>query len=167
MGTGKVVAISLLVSIVIGFTNYWFVQTQNKKIGVVDAVKMFDQYNMKKELEGKAKIKLESMGKQMDSIKNLLNMAHATKNEEEEKKLAGLYQYFKNNLEQQYTQSNKDINEQVWKRLNAAIDVYGKKRGLHLIIGANGMGSVLYNDEYYDLTNDAIQFVNKKYEEGN
>jgi len=29
------------------------------------------------------------------------------------------------------------------------------------------MGSVLYNDAYYDLTDDVVKFVNKKYEEGN
>lgn len=39
-----------------------------------------------------------------------------------------------------------------------------KKRHLHLIIGANGMGSVLYNDDYYDMTNDLINYANKEYE---
>jgi outer membrane protein len=133
----------------------------------VDTVKLFDQFNMKKELESREKVKLEMLGKQMDSIGNMLKMAQATKNEEDIKKLTYSYSYMKTSLEEEYKQGNHDINEQVWKRLNPALDEYGKKNGLHLIIGANGMGTVLYNEEAFDLTNDVIKYVNKKYEEGN
>ncbi len=150
-----------------GTSIYLLLKNDNKKIGVVDAVRLFDQYNMKKELEDKAKVKLQLMGKQMDSVENLLNMAKAVKNEEEIKKMSYAYSYVRGSVENEYKQSNKEINEQVWKRLNSAIDAYGKSKGLHLIIGANGMGSVLFNDDYYDLTSEAIKFVNNKYEEGN
>ena len=39
------------------------------------------------------------------------------------------------------------------------IDDYGKEGGYRLIIGANGMGSVLYNDDYYDCTKEVVDFV--------
>jgi outer membrane protein len=84
--------------------------------------------------------------------------------------LEQLYKTFcqaKATFEQEYQESNQSINEQVWKRLNPLIDEYGKAKGFRLIIGANGMGSVLYNDEYYDQTKELTDFVNKKYEEGN
>ncbi len=159
--------ISFLMCALTGTSIYLLLKNDNKKIGVVDAVRLFDQYNMKKELEDKAKVKLQLMGKQMDSVENLLNMAKAVKNEEEIKKMSYAYSYVRGSVENEYKQSNKEINEQVWKRLNSAIDAYGKSKGLHLIIGANGMGSVLFNDDYYDLTSEAIKFVNNKYEEGN
>jgi outer membrane protein len=165
-GYGRIVLISFLMCLVTGISVYYLLQKQDKKIGVIDAVKLFDQFNMKKELEAKAKVKLQAMGKQMDSVNNLFKMAQAIKNQEEEKKMEYLVNYYKATLNKAYEQSNHDINEQVWKHLNKALDDYGKKKALHLIIGANGMGSVLYNDDYYDLTNDAIQYVNKKYEEG-
>lgn len=163
----KFFIISFLMSALAGTGVYLVLKNDNKKIGVVDAVRLFDQFNMKKELEEKAKGKLEAMGKQMDSVENLLNMAKAVKNEEEIKKMSCAYSYVRGSVESEYKQSNKEINEQVWKRLNASINAYGKSKGLHLIIGANGMGSVLFNDDYYDLTADAIKYVNKKYEEGN
>ena len=166
-GTGKIMLISLVVSLLTGTVVYFMVAAQAKKIGVIDAVRLFDQYNMKKELEGRSKGKFQSMGKQLDSLANALNMAKATKNADEEKNLTYAYSYFKQRLEAEYKQNNQEINQQVWKRLNTAIEEYGKNRKLHLIIGANGMGSVLYDDETYDMTNDAIQFINKKYEQGN
>ena len=133
----------------------------------MDAVKLFDQFNLKKELEGQEKAKLLVMGKQVDSVSNLLRMAQATKDEEQIKKCTYAYNYMNQQLQQLYTQGNKDINEQIWKRLNPMLDEYGKSKKLHVIFGANGMGSILYNDDYYDLTDDAIKYVNRKYEEGN
>jgi Skp family chaperone for outer membrane proteins len=95
-------------------------------------------------------------------------MAHSLNNGEDKiKELTYDYNFMKTKLDNDYTQSNRDINEQIWKRLNPLLDEYGKKKKLHLIIGANGMGSVLYNDEYYERTNDVISYINKKYYEGN
>ena len=167
MNGGKILFLSFLMSLATGITVYWLVGRQQKKIAVVDAVKLFDKYDMKRELEGRAKMRLQTISKQSDSIGNKLQMARATRNEEDIKTLTYAYNYIKESLESEYKQSNQDINEAVWKRLNPAIDEYGKKKGLHLIIGANGMGSVLYNDDYYDLTEDVTKFVNKKYAEGN
>ncbi len=144
-----------------------FFNNDKQKIAVVDAIKLFNEFGMKKELEAKEKVKLEAMSKQVDSMENSLNLAKASKNEEEIKKASYAAAYMKNAFQSTYEESNRAINEQIWKRLNPMIDEFGKKKGVHLIIGANGMGSVLYNDEYYDLTNEAIKYINKKYEEGN
>lgn len=167
MGNKTILIVCFLMCATTGIICYRLTKMDDRRIGVVDAVRLFDEFNMKKELEKKEKVKLEAMGKQMDSVGNLLNMAKATKNEEEIKRLSYAGAYMKNAIENEYTESNRDINTKVWKRLNPVMDAYGKKKGLHLVIGANGMGSVLYNDEYYDMTNDAIQFANKRYEEGN
>jgi len=154
-------------SLLSGFVVYQLIQRQYKKIAVADAVKLFDQFNLKKELETKEKGKLESINRQVDSIGRLLQLAQATRNADTVKRLSYAYGYMKAELESEYKKGNHDINEQVWKRLNPAVDEYGRAHKLHLIIGANGMGSVLYNDDYYDITPDLIKYVNKKYEEGN
>lgn len=165
--TIRTILISLFFGCGAAVLTTYLINGRVKKIGVVDAVRLFDGYNMKKEMEDKAKGKLQTLGRQMDSVTNLYNMAKAGKNEDEIKRLAYAANYMKASLEEEYKRSNQEINQQVWKRLNIAMDAYGKNKGIHLIIGANGMGTVLYNDDYYDLTTDAIKFVNSKYEEGN
>jgi len=167
MKEGRILFISFLMCIASGSVFYWMAERQHKKIAVVDAVKLFDQFNMKKEMEAREKTKLELLNKRVDSITTELQLAKASQNEDAIKRLSYTYNYIKGSMENEFKQSNRDINEQVWKRLNPALDEYGRKHNLHLIIGANGMGSVLYNDEYYDLTSELIKFVNKKYEEGN
>lgn len=147
-----------------------FIQKRDhKKIAVVDAVKLFNSYKMKIELEGKAAGGLRYLGSQADSLQKELEAKSKIK-DVPKAELEGLYKTYmqaRGLLEREYEQSNQSINEQVWKRLNPLIDEYGKKEGLRLIIGANGMGSVLYNDDYYDRTKELTDFVNKKYETGN
>lgn len=139
-----------------------------KKIAVVDAVKLFNGYKMKQELEAKAGAQLQYLSRVTDSIKQELTLK-SKDGKTPRAALKTLYQSYidaRSNLEQAYQQSNETINEEVWKRLNPAIDEYGRNHGLRLIIGANGRGSVLYNDDFYDQTKEVIDFVNDKYEKG-
>ena len=167
LSSGKILLLCVAICASSVFAVYLLVERQQKKIGVIDAVKLFDSFDLTKELEKKAKDRLQELGRQIDSVGNRMQMANTTHNEDESQRLSKEYAYLKNSLQGEFETSNKEINAQVWKRLNPMLEEFGKKSGLHLIIGANGMGSVLYNDSYYDLTGDAIQFVNKKYEEGN
>jgi outer membrane protein len=161
--------ITLVACIITGTIVWWIGNNNQKKMAVVDAVKIFNSYKMKMELEAKAGGKLEFLGHQVDSIKQELAARSKTPgmNPAVLEEMYRSFQAAQARLDQEYQESNQAINEQVWKRLNPQIDEYGKKHGLRLIIGANGMGSVLYNNDFYDHTNEVIEFVNKKYEEGN
>jgi outer membrane protein len=162
-----IITYCIVISAITGYVVYHTTEGMHKKIAVADAVLLFNSYDMKKEMEGKEKMHLQVMGAQVDSVSNQLRMAQAMKNEAETKRLAEGYNYLKARLQNEYTQGNQDINEQVWKRLNPILEEYGKKKHYHLIIGANGMGTVLYNDEYFDITKDLIKYANKRYQEGN
>ncbi|KAA5532224.1 OmpH family outer membrane protein [Taibaiella lutea] len=144
-------------------------QRINKKIAVVDAIKLFNSFKMKQELESQSGGLLSALGRQADSLKSDLAAKSKVKDfpKAELEKLYVQFRSAQEQLEQTYQQTNQGINEEVWKRLNPMIDEYGKENGFRLIIGANGMGSVLYNDDYYDRTKEVIDFVNKKYEQGN
>lgn len=164
----KLLLYCLIICLITGLSVAWWVSSQQKKIAVVDAVKLFNGYEMKKELEGIDKVKLQAESKEIDSIGNALQMEKAKASDADLiKKLEYGYSYMRNKLEKDYEQSNHELNEKVWKRLNPLLTEFGKKNGLHLIIGANGMGSVLYNDDHYDLTNEAIKFINQQYAKGN
>lgn len=160
----RILIICVVLCVCTGYITYSMIIKQHKKIAVADAVRLFDQFNMKKEMEAKAKLKLDVLNKRADSVNSELQMAQAAKDEKAVEKLSYAYSYLRTLLEEEYAKSNRDINEQVWKRLNPAVDAFGKKTGLHVIIGANGMGSVLYNDDYYDVTPELIKFVNGSYE---
>ena len=161
------VIISFLVSMVIGGLVYYLINNDKKKIVVVDAVKLFNGYSMKKELEKESAVKLEFIGKRVDSISNQIKLMKNSTDNQQKETMQRIFQIENMRLEKVYAETNKAINEQVWKRLNPLMKEYGEKNHLKLMIGANGMGTVLYNEEGIDLTDDMIRFVNKKYESGN
>lgn len=158
------IILSVIVSLLSSGFVYILLSNQSRKTAVVDAIKLFNQYNMKKELEAKEKVRLEAISKVLDSLTNKIKLAQASKDDQTAKELYNRFNQLKQQLRDEYNQSNQLINQEVWKRLNPLIEEFGKKKQLHLIIGANGMGSVLYNDEYYDLTPELINYVNKQYE---
>lgn len=160
------IIITVLLCIATAAAVLWIVNRNSKKIAVVDAVKLFNSYKMKLDLEAVDGRKLDFLAKRVDSLKQELAVKSKSPGipKQELEQLYRVFQMEQANLETQYQQSNQSINEQVWKRLNPLVDEYAKKEGLRLIIGANGMGSVLYYDDFYDKTKEVIDYVNKDYE---
>jgi hypothetical protein len=143
------------------------IASKRQKIAVIDAVKLANEFSMKKELETIANKKLDRIGRQIDSVNRLVQLAHVLNdNGTKEKEMTTVVEYFKAKLEESFAESNEEINRQIWKRLNPMLSEFGKAKDLHLIIGANGMGSVLYSDGYFDMTDEALLFVNKQYMDG-
>lgn len=159
-------AVALLTAVVSGVVVYQLCSRQLHKVSVVDAIKLFNGFKMKIELEQRAGVQLKAMQAQSDSIGQVLQAIQKTAKgpTDEQRQLYNAYEISRSRLQQAYTQSNEEINQQVWKRLNPLIEEYGKQQGLHLMIGANGMGTVLYTDGYFDKTEELIRFVNAKYE---
>jgi outer membrane protein len=162
-GTRNII-ISIILCLLTGLITYMLIQRQQKRIAVVDAVKLFNSYNLKKDLEKQSGGRLHYLSGQLDSMRIKFEEQQGNKDENVKKEIFRSYSIAKQQFDNEYAQINQALNEMVWKRLNPLIDKYGKEHELHLIIGANGMGTVLYNDDFFDLTSDVITYVNKDYE---
>lgn len=152
-------AVPVLCSIILFFV----FRAQQQKIAMVDAVRLFNEYNMKKDLDKQAGGALQYIGQQADSLAKEIQQQQAA-NLPVDTALLRLYRQTKALWENEYAESNSAISEMAWKRLNPLVDKFGKEKKMHLIIGANGMGSVLYHDNYYDVTDEVIRFANIDYE---
>lgn len=164
----KNIFINALISILIGTIVYFLIINNSEKIVVVDAIKLFNGFKMKIELEAKDEVKLKKLSARVDSLENMLKiLQNSNVKIDENSALVYEYKSTKSTLQIEYENSNRNINEQVWKRLNLLIAEFGKEEKIRVIIGANGMGTVLYNNAQSDLTEKAIQYVNRKYENTN
>lgn len=148
--------------------SFLVVTHMQKKIAVVDVLKLVNEFQMKKDLENNGMQQLKQVGMTTDSLKRLLQASSNDpgKSKEELQHLYSNYMSAQRQYDTQAEQLSQEVNEQVWNRLNPLIDGYGKQENLRLVIGANGMGTVLYNDDYYDHTEQLIQYVNTKYAKG-
>lgn len=137
-----------------------------KKIVVVDAVKLFNGFRMKTELEKADEAMLKQKKHKCDSIENILRII-GKETSDIPRELSDEYRKAQIDFQGTYENSNREINQQVWQRLNPLLMEFGRAKHFSIIIGANGMGSVLYNHTDYDATAEAILYVNKNYENKN
>lgn len=160
--------IALSVAVISIGMSVWLLY-KSSKTAYVDTLRLFNEYKLKLDLEQKEDLVLRQVKSNVDSIKTEHDMLMRAQVKDTGKirqleiQIARLSDAFHD----EYSRSNKSINEEVWKRLNPEIDEFSRKEGLELLVGANGMGTVLYGSKNKDLTDKLLRYVNKKYEEGN
>lgn len=164
----KTILVATVIASVCVAICFFMFRHMQKKIAVVDVIKLVNEFQMKKDLEARSMQDLKQIGMATDSLKRLLQAKgnDAQSDKEEVQNLYTTYLGAQRQYDTQVEQISQEINQQVWNRLNPLIDEYGKKENLRLVIGANGMGTVLYNDDYYDHTQQLIKYINDKYAKG-
>ena len=135
------------------------------KVVFVDTIKVFEKFQMKKELDRVIEKdmmfdsqRLDSIGRELDGMsKNSLAPQKSIE------LLKSQYVNFKQQLDEKFQKLSTDYTNQVYERLNMYVQEFGKSRQIRMIIGGNEQGHVMYIDKEADLTEDVIIYVNKKY----
>lgn len=160
--------IVILLLLACGALSY-FVFKGNKKIAFVTIANVYDEFNLKKELEEKYKKIQIYKQSYLDSLKlNIQSMGAITKENdpvglakfEESRKL---YLLKENQFEKENENLNQVYTEQIWKQLNQYLEDFGHENAYDFIIGANGQGNLIYAGEKNDITKEMIKYVNNKY----
>lgn len=140
---------------------YFFFHHSQKKIVYADAIRLFNGYKFKTDMEHASQSRLGGLKGALDSAEVLYKTNPADVQAQE------LVAAKQQQLAQAYAMINKEINEKVWERLNPLINRFGKEKDIDIIIGANGMGTVLYASDAKDVTAELTQYINGQYEKGN
>jgi Skp family chaperone for outer membrane proteins len=168
--TKRTLTIVVIVGLLITLINSVMIfmdHNRGKKTVVIDVIRVFNEFKMKKDLESRVAVQLTALSDQVDSLKAVYNdVFKRNANDPRLEPLAADVDTLQARGQRAYTISDKTINEQVWMRLNTLINEFGAQYDYQLMIGANGMGTVLYNKKDLDKTEDLIKFINAKYELG-
>lgn len=151
--SGLVLFLSLLVLLIA----FFFKQTD---IVYVDNIKLFEGFNMTKEMKKKGEIQLQYQKNRLDSIYKTIATLPVNKQE----LLSKQFVLERNELEKNTQQYAIQESEKIWKRLNEYIKEYSSNNGYKIVLGSTNQQQVLYADSDADITNDLITFVNKRYE---
>jgi outer membrane protein len=130
------------------------------EIAFVDIGKLTDGYKFKKDLEKGSSQNLYRIKYVLDSLEMVKKATGP--NPELDGKIAKVQDAF----QRYYVQTNQEITQKIWDRLNPLMEQYGKEKGMQLLIGANGAGTVLYGSATTDVTEDVLRYINTKYEKG-
>ncbi len=169
----KDILIYILLALILAFGIYQYSSRPN--IACVQLGKVYDEFEMKKQLEGKyknisnaRKVQLDSLELHLKALSNIIvsmnekdPLRQEKINEFEYKKQDYLQK--KKTFGEDNQQTSKMYEEEVWKQLNQYITDYGKEKGYTCVLGANGTGAVMYIQQSSDVTDAVITYVNNKF----
>lgn len=150
----------VLISLFIVVFTFKFVE--DKKIVYVNNSKLFDDFNMTKEMK---RVGEREFNVRKNSLDVLYSKLQSQKKSEGEKKM--LIQQFiqgKEELEQFNQSFATEETSKIWSRIQGYTSEFSQENKYQLVIGSQNKQSVLYADENIDVTNELLTYINKKYE---
>ncbi len=162
----------------VAFAIFAFTSCQQQKIGFVDNGKVINDYQEKKDIEEKYKVKDEAFKKRTDSIGQAFQIEaqafQAKANKMSQKKAQEAYdglmqkqQMLQQQIQieqQQITQAFQVEIDSIIVKVKDFVKDYGKTNGFTYILGtSDGASSVLYGTEENDLSQTIIDALNTEY----
>lgn len=150
----------IVILLIIGFLLFDKIYT-DEKIVYVDNQKLFDNFQMTKDLKKIGETEFNLRKKEIDS---LYLIVQGNLGESEKESLMKLliskreeFDYFN----QTYASSEA---MKIWNRIDSYVVKFSEEKKYKIIIGANSKRDVLYVDKKIDVTQELTEYINKKYE---
>lgn len=150
----------------------------NQKIGFVDNGKLVNEYQSKKDLEAKFKLKEDAYRKKFDSIDSAFQLEvqkfQASANTMSKSNAQAKYQELGNKKQlndqqkqieaQQFQQAFQTEIDTIINQVKDFVKDYGKKNGYTYILGtSDAAATVLYGTDENDLTQTILDALNKEH----
>ena len=142
-----------------------------KKVAYVDIPKVFNAFEMKKELQEKFKKTAIVRKRVVDSLEfDLQLLSRKLQADQKNQALMSEFDmkreyYFKqkNQIEEDNAAMSNQYDKQILERMSQYMVDYGKENNYDLILGADGNGTVMYANEIMNISEDVSKYVNDKY----
>ena len=159
--------ILLIISFVLSVSAFLLILFQSfflkSDVVYVDNMKLFDGFNMTKEMKKIGETQFLSQKKQLDSLFAKIQNS----NPAEQKVLMKEFVVGKENLTKSSQEYAYAESQRIWQRLETYIADYSKEHNYSLIIGSEKKQDVLFASENADVTQELINYANSKYEGAN
>jgi outer membrane protein len=148
-----------------------YTNTTKRKIVYVKLGNLYDDFEMKKELEATYLNVQKARKEQLDSLELELKLLNNTLDAQGEKKeLVQVFEIKKENYLLKKKQFSEDdalmqqqYSDKIRKQLNQYVTDYGKENKCDYIFGAEGSGVLMYAKEDDDRTAEVLIYVNNKF----
>ena len=154
-----------LVLLALALAAFTLLKPQGQNIVYIDLPKVFENFQMKKDLESQLQSELKRKTQVLDSLKLVIG-SMPLETEYDKKQVA----YTRNDLmntassfDMEHQDHIKDYDNQVFNRLNQYLKDFAKEKGYDFILGAEGSGVIMAADDGRDVTEDVITYINLKY----
>lgn len=160
-----------IIAIALAVFSAYAVSKQNRKIGYVLVTDLFNEFDLKKEMETKYTNARNARKKIVDSLEIDLSVLSGrikmNKASEEDKVLFERkrieYEQKMQMFDQDNTFMSKQFDEQIIKQLNQYVSDFGKENKYDIIYGNTSSGSIMYGTDDLNITKPVISYINIKY----
>ncbi|WP_308993693.1 OmpH family outer membrane protein [Mariniflexile litorale] len=157
-------SILLLTLVVFGF--YFYLDRNKQEIVYIDNIKLFNGFNMTKDIKSIEEAKINKQGKELDSLYAIFQSV-TNKEAVAFKNLQQQIAYKSKAIQELQDNYTHQLSNTIWDRLNSYIKEYAQTKKFKIIVGTSGNGNVMYGDETTDITTQILKFSNIKYEGNN
>lgn len=141
------------------------------KIVFVDSKRIYSEFTLTLELNNKMQelfhdrnVQLDSMEMKLRGISSQLELNREDKALEEQFHLKrNELIYLQDQLMEETEAANQQFTEQIANRINQYMSDFGKEKGYSIILGANGDGGIMYAENTYEVTDQALEYINERY----
>jgi outer membrane protein len=167
---------ALLISLLsLGLALFYFFSTP--KIAYCNNGQVLSKYVGLKEIKNSYDIKVKNWQSNLDTLSSDFNrevqefsdksskMPSAEKKAREEllqQKEKELFSY-KQALEHKAIEEEQELTAGIVNQVNAFVQEYGKQHGYDLILGSTDNGNILFAKESNDITDELVEYINKRY----
>ncbi|MDR6763827.1 outer membrane protein [Flavobacterium sp. 2755] len=159
--TGLTILNFLLIIVLITFIALKL-NPSKSKIVYVNNVKVFEGFNMTKELKKVGEKEFNNRKLHLDSLYSKLQSPEISSLDK--KNLMQIFIQEKEELNQFNDYFGAEQSAKIWTRIRSYSSEFSKENNYQIIIGSDDKGNVLFADESIDITNDLLTYINKKYE---
>ncbi|MDW8850103.1 OmpH family outer membrane protein [Flavobacterium sp. MMLR14_040] len=134
----------------------------NSKIVYVDSNRLFENFNMTKELKRLGEKEFNAKKTKTDFLYQKLQSPNFSLSEKEI--ITKEFIQSKSDLEQFNQIFASEQSSKIWARIKSYSSEFANENKYQLIIGSENKLNVLFADQNIDVTNDLLIYINKKYE---
>ena len=163
--------IGILLALMLGFMvwGYWDLNHKiNKPTAVINMEELYRSFDMTKTMEKKYVNVTRERGKAIDSLNTIIQTLQSGESNSANPVLVNqklqAAAYSQVNLQQETETMKLELEQQIWNQLNQYLYEFGQEEKHAIILGALGHGNVIYVEKSVDITDEAIEFVNNKYQ---
>lgn len=157
---------SIIILILLIFGAFYYFNETKEDLVYIDNIKLFNSFNMTKDIKTIEETKIYTKGKELDSLYAIFQTIK-DKQDNSSKILQKQIAYKSKAFRELQDNYSHNLSNTVWNRLNGYIKAYAQIHHLKIILGTSGNGNVLYAEEAIDVTAQIIEFSNQKYEGNN
>ena len=153
------------------------VSCNQTKIAYINVEDLMKDYEATKSMQAEMQAKQEKIVKELDSIsvpfqlqiqdyqKNAPKMS-SQKRAEVEAELGQIQQALQarqQQASQQLQLENQIKSEAITKKVDSFVTIYAAEKGLNLVLGTSGNGTVMYGDDTLNITQQILEVLNNEY----